>query len=315
MGKRFVWWLAASALVGALSPSAGQAETAVFTAALQPANEVPPVTNADRIGVVLAIVTLDITRDGGSNITAATVRFEIGLARFPTTGQVILAHIHQGPPGLNGPVRIDSGIQPASSVSLSGGDTVITRPNVNVTVGNLVSVAGLLADPSAFYVNVHTALSPGGAARGQLEATPSLGFAVFPDALTYAPGAPIRIKLFLGNALTPGAADVLAGVALPADQSAALCGPGDTALFFIGRTGGITEACASRLGGPSSPAIFLAENVTIPVVPLTIFTLLGGQVPAGALSGTYRAFIGLAAPDTFPNGPIQQDIQTFTIGP
>ena len=59
------------------------------------------------------------------------------------------AHIHIGAAGVNGPVRIDF------SGALSG--SVVDA-----------DVASVLADPTNFYVNVHTAVYPGGAVRGQL---------------------------------------------------------------------------------------------------------------------------------------------------
>src|SRR6185436_15668415 len=101
----------------------------------------------------------------------------------------------------------------------------------------LIDVADLLENPAGFYVNVHTTLNLGGAARGQLVAStgafPSLALAVFPSATRLEAGDRIDLKLFLANTGTPVLADVFAGVGLPADQSAVLCGPGDTALFFV----------------------------------------------------------------------------------
>jgi hypothetical protein len=61
-----------------------------------------------------------------------------------------LDHIHRGAAGAAGPVRIDFASQ------LSGGPLV--DPDV----------ALLLADPTQYYVNVHTADFPAGAVRGQL---------------------------------------------------------------------------------------------------------------------------------------------------
>ncbi|MFN0126748.1 MAG: CHRD domain-containing protein [Verrucomicrobiales bacterium] len=62
------------------------------------------------------------------------------------------AHIHNAPAGNNGPVRIDF------SAQLSGGP--IFDPDL----------AGVLADPTQWYVNVHNESFPAGAVRGQLSA-------------------------------------------------------------------------------------------------------------------------------------------------
>lgn len=300
--------LVASLAFGAAS---GHAETVVFTAELLPSNEVPPITNADQFAVGFAVVTLVVTRDAGNAITDATAGFDVGLARFPSSGQVVGIHIHSGLPNVEGPILIDSGTSP---VSLAGGDTLITASDRPVSAAD---ASNILANPSGFYVNVHTSLNPDGAVRGQLEtssAFPTVGLAVFPSATSVVPGDPIQLKLFLANVGPPALGDVFAGVGLPADQSAVLCGPGDTALLFLGLTGTTSLECASRLGGPGSRAIFLVEDVTLPVLPLTIFTLFNGQVPAGAAPGTYLGFAGVAAPNTFPNGPIKVETATFTLG-
>jgi hypothetical protein len=63
---------------------------------------------------------------------------------------VNLAHIHDGPAGVDGPVIVDFDGQ--------------------LTGSNLVDedLANVLADPAGFYVNVHNDAFPGGAVRGQL---------------------------------------------------------------------------------------------------------------------------------------------------
>ena len=63
---------------------------------------------------------------------------------------VILDHIHSGAAGVNGPVVVDF------SGQLSGSGLVDA------------DLAAVLANPSAFYVNVHTTAFTGGAIRGQL---------------------------------------------------------------------------------------------------------------------------------------------------
>jgi hypothetical protein len=300
-----------------LGAAAGHAETVVLTAELLPSNETPPVTNADQLAVGLAVITLDVTRGTGNAVTAATARFDVGVARFPTTESVSGLHIHRGDAGVAGPIRINSGIGGADMPSLAGGDTVITR-TVTVTPDAFDDVADLVETPALFYVNVHTTLNTLGAVRGQLAASggafPSLALAVFPSATRVEPGGRIDLKLFLANTGAAVAADVFAGVGLPADQSAVLCGPGDTALFFIALTGGISQECASRLGSPGSQVVFLVEDVTIPALPLAIFTLFSGQVPLGTGAGVYLGFAGVAAPNTFPNGPTRAVTETFTIG-
>ncbi len=65
------------------------------------------------------------------------------------------AHIHMGAAGVSGPVRVDF------SAQLVGGP--VADPDL----------AGVLANPSGWYVNVHNSSYPAGAVRGQLSARAS----------------------------------------------------------------------------------------------------------------------------------------------
>lgn len=76
------------------------------------------------------------------------------------------SHIHKGAAGVNGPIHWDflEPADPATSISdqpaqLRG----IARPRAAAVL------ADLLANPSGYYVNVHSSAFPGGAVRGQLE--------------------------------------------------------------------------------------------------------------------------------------------------
>jgi hypothetical protein len=70
------------------------------------------------------------------------------------------AHIHQAPPGQSGPVVVD--LMPA----FAPGESAFTAKScVDIPAD---TAAKLVADPSAYYVNVHTEAHPDGALRGQL---------------------------------------------------------------------------------------------------------------------------------------------------
>ncbi|HVG18715.1 MAG TPA: CHRD domain-containing protein [Blastocatellia bacterium] len=134
-----------------------KADIIVFTAQLLASNEVPPITNADRNAFGTATITLDTV--------ANTARFDFSLENAVGSSVIILAHIHEGPPGVIGPVRVDSGLSPANPIPLVNGAATVTRTNLTVPADVRDRI---LANPSAFYFNVHTNLNPVGVARGQL---------------------------------------------------------------------------------------------------------------------------------------------------
>ncbi|HTH03212.1 MAG TPA: CHRD domain-containing protein [Vicinamibacterales bacterium] len=167
--KRYVLVAVAilAAACGSSSPSSpSQATQVVFTAALSPANEVPPITNADQSGSGSGTFRMDLTRDGSGAITAAKATFVFSLSSFPANSQLILTHIHTGAAGINGSPIVNSGLSAATAVAMPNGSLVNqTFSNIDVTPTN----AQLIIDnPSGYYFNVHTTLSPGGAARAQL---------------------------------------------------------------------------------------------------------------------------------------------------
>jgi CHRD domain-containing protein len=140
----------------------------VFTAALSASNEVPPITNADSNGKGSGTFTLNLTRDGAGNITAAKGTFVYNLSGFPAGTTVRATHIHEGGPGIgNGTVKIDSGLTAANAFALnpdgSIGNQTFADKDVDVALANLI-----IANPNGYYFNVHTALNPGGAVRAQL---------------------------------------------------------------------------------------------------------------------------------------------------
>src|SRR2546426_385502 len=76
--------------------SQGTRTTSTFTARLSPANEVPPVTNADASSTGTATIALTVTKDNSGTITSATMNFQISATGFPAGTTVTKAHIHNG---------------------------------------------------------------------------------------------------------------------------------------------------------------------------------------------------------------------------
>jgi hypothetical protein len=92
--------------------------------------------------------TAKITADATTN----TVCYDITVQRI---GTATAAHLHRGAAGVAGPpvVTFKAPTAGASSECLSVDKAL---------------AASIIADPSAYYVNIHTAAYPNGAIRGQL---------------------------------------------------------------------------------------------------------------------------------------------------
>jgi hypothetical protein len=114
-----------------------------FTTALAGANEVPVSGDPDASGTAMVWIN-----PGTETVCWSIVVQNVDL---PITA----AHIHPGAVDSAGPVLVP--LNP-----YSGGCASISRE---------VALA-IITDPSAYYVNVHNAPYPGGAARGQLSLTP-----------------------------------------------------------------------------------------------------------------------------------------------
>ena len=129
--------LAALLFVLAIVPASAFAQS--YSATLSGAQEVPGPGDADGVGI--AVITIDGT----------SIRYSILHQGVPApTG----AHLHAGAAGVAGAVVV-----PLDHNSLMSG--VVTAVPADV-------IDQIMANPSAFYVNVHNAEFPNGAIRGQL---------------------------------------------------------------------------------------------------------------------------------------------------
>ncbi len=124
------------AIRGQLSTAALPAAN-TFVSALLGRNEV---SNGDPDGSGAGAITIDPVT-GAVNWQLSTANVDVAT----------LAHIHRGAAGTNGPVVFDFSAQFSGNGVLS-----------------LTLAAEILANPSGFYFNIHTAAHPGGAVRGQL---------------------------------------------------------------------------------------------------------------------------------------------------
>lgn len=135
-----------------------------FHATLVGINEVPPVFTAGHADVSLKIADDDSSID-------FTITYE-NLSANPAA-----AHVHFGPPRVNGGVSIflcGGGAQPACPASTSGTITgTATAANVvgpvaqGIAAGNLAAIIQMMR-AGVTYANMHTANFPGGEIRGQV---------------------------------------------------------------------------------------------------------------------------------------------------
>jgi hypothetical protein len=141
------------------------ATTVRMTAPLLPANEVPPITNAEAGGTGSVIITWHLTRDASNNITSASADFTIALSGFPPNTSVIAAHIHPGAVGVNGGVLVSTGLASGEFVLNGSGLGTITK-TVNAIPAD--QAQAIINSPANYYFNVHSPLNGSGFARGQL---------------------------------------------------------------------------------------------------------------------------------------------------
>ncbi len=160
-------------------PSQGTSTTSTFTVPLSAANEVPAVTNADASGTGTATIALTVVKDDSGNITSATMNLQISVTGFPAGTTVTKAHIHNGPSGVNAGIFLDATLA-SGEMAITNGAGSITKNGINVPSDK---AAAILNSPAGHYFNVHTALNPDGAIRGQLAG----------GGATFVPGTPTPV--------------------------------------------------------------------------------------------------------------------------
>ena len=148
------------------SPSNTSPTKPTFTADLRPANEVPPITNAESTGSGTATITFDTTKDAAGNITSATVTFVVNLQGFPPGTPFNIAHIHEGASTCACPVVVNTTLAASEGLTAANGSASFTKAGIAVNPPELAQ--RIINSPAGFYFNVHSTLNPGGVARGQL---------------------------------------------------------------------------------------------------------------------------------------------------
>jgi len=173
LGSKKFFGLMGLLAIGLLACAASGAQAALILgdANLNGAQEVPPVATA-AIGVSI----LNVDSNTGlfdlelfvSGITQAQLA-GVGPNNTPV-------HIHNAPPGVNGPIVVDLGfLGTIDDIGTLGFKLAVEGAQFGGTQGGLNSdtatnIANLLA--GNMYVNVHTTTAGGGEIRGQINAIP-----------------------------------------------------------------------------------------------------------------------------------------------
>jgi hypothetical protein len=151
MLRTFVRRTFATGLALASLSSAALAQT-TLTAFLTGAQEVPPVTTA-------------ASGFGSVVLNQAMTQITVNMTFRGLTTPMSIAHIHEAPRGVNGPIRFDLG--PLVVLTNGGRDGTLTNAVFNITMAQAQS---LLA--GNMYFNVHSQQFPGGEIRGQIGVVP-----------------------------------------------------------------------------------------------------------------------------------------------
>jgi cbb3-type cytochrome oxidase subunit 3 len=146
--------------VASMMMRSARADVVTFRAQLLASNEVPPISNADLNAIGNVVVVVD---------TATNAYFFEWSVNNVAASTIILSHIHEAAAGVNGPVRVDSGLNAGSNVvPVVNGGAVFSKSGIVPATDAAGITTRLLANPAGFYFNVHSNLNPGGVVRGQL---------------------------------------------------------------------------------------------------------------------------------------------------
>jgi len=119
--------------------------------------------------VTLAASVSDSTGSGSARLTInpgqEQVCWDIHVSGLTTP--VTASHIHRGAAGTNGPVVVPffNFATPSTATAFSG---CASHNAINITTSERALLDAIIANPSGYYVNVHTTKHPAGEVRGQL---------------------------------------------------------------------------------------------------------------------------------------------------
>lgn len=162
---------------GEIRAQLARAEVLNLRAFLSPLNENPPLPDLNASGA--AAITAVAVRNASGQIVAGEVRFDVNYAQTPAV-DITGLHIHNGPAGVNAGVVIGTDLSAREPIAGAATGRIIKWVPARAGAA-LDALRGLFTNPAGYYVNYHTSVNAGGAARGQLMPT---GLVTFPLSMT-----------------------------------------------------------------------------------------------------------------------------------
>jgi hypothetical protein len=102
-------------------------------------------------------------------LNPTSVKFDVTITGCPATTAINIGHIHEGAAGVNGGVKISTGLA-AGELTLTGGGVTFskTAAPAGPPAWDAALITAIMANPSGYYVNFHSTAHGGGVIRGQL---------------------------------------------------------------------------------------------------------------------------------------------------
>jgi uncharacterized protein (TIGR03437 family) len=136
-----------------------------FNVTMLPSNENPPIAID---ASAPSQVTIRTIRAEDGTVLAGTATFDVNY-RFPAERVEFTGlHVHDGAAGVNGPVRLNSGLSATNSVISESGFGNIYSFQLMTDPAAVATLNSLVVNPENHYVNLHTTVNGGGVIREQL---------------------------------------------------------------------------------------------------------------------------------------------------
>ncbi len=183
-------------------------DSETFQMTLMPSNEVPAV--AGLTASAPSEITFYTLRNYDGSVAAGTAVFDVN-PEFTGSTTFVGMHVHSGAAGTAGPVVIPAALAGGSRVLAAGVGNLFSAVTVS-SVAGVDALNSLVETPANFYVNIHTSVNPGGAARAQVAeantAMPQVASVVSNGAAALTTAAPGEIVTIYGSNLSNYTSDL-----------------------------------------------------------------------------------------------------------